>query len=85
MTPDPATRPADVRGGALADVVVLEIAGTPAGELAGGLLADLGATVIKIEPADGSPMRRCGLGGQGRTRRRIRFTRSSCYSGTWRD
>ena len=60
MTPDPATRPADVRGGALADVVVLEIAGTPAGELAGGLLADLGATVIKIEPADGSPMRRCG-------------------------
>ncbi|HTG11774.1 MAG TPA: CoA transferase, partial [Candidatus Eisenbacteria bacterium] len=29
----------------------------PAGEMAGGLLADLGATVIKIEPPAGSPMR----------------------------
>src|SRR4029453_12634244 len=48
------------RGGAPAGVVVLEIAQTPAGELAGGLLADLGATVIKLEPPDGSPMRRRG-------------------------
>jgi formyl-CoA transferase len=40
--------------------VVLELARTLAGELAGGLLADLGATVIKIEPREGSPLRRRG-------------------------
>jgi formyl-CoA transferase len=56
----PSALPDDARGGALAGIVVLEIAGTPAGELAGGLLADLGATVVKIEPAEGSPMRRRG-------------------------
>ena len=54
------TLPDSERGGALAGVIVLEIAQTPAGELAGGLLADQGATVIKIEPAEGSPMRRRG-------------------------
>jgi crotonobetainyl-CoA:carnitine CoA-transferase CaiB-like acyl-CoA transferase len=54
------TLPDDRRGGALAGVVVLEIAQTPAGELAGGLLADLGATVIKLEPPEGSPLRRRG-------------------------
>jgi crotonobetainyl-CoA:carnitine CoA-transferase CaiB-like acyl-CoA transferase len=54
------TLPDDSRGGALAGVVVLEIAQTPAGELAGGLLADLGATVIKLEPPEGSPLRRRG-------------------------
>ena len=48
------------RGGALEGVVVLEVAQTLAGELAGGLLADLGATVVKIEPRDGSPLRRRG-------------------------
>ena len=53
------------RGGALAGVVIVELAGTPAGELAGGLLADLGATVIKIEPAAGSPMRSRGPGLDG--------------------
>ena len=53
------------RGGALAGVVIVELAGTPAGELAGGLLADLGATVIKIEPPGGSPMRRRGPGLDG--------------------
>jgi len=42
--------------------VIVELAQTPAGELAGGLLADLGATVIKIEPPGGSPMRRRGPG-----------------------
>ena len=50
------------RGGALAGVVIVELAETLAGELAGGLLADLGATVIKIEPRGGSPMRRRGPG-----------------------
>jgi len=48
------------RGGALAGLVVVELAHTLAGELAGGLLADLGATVIKVEPAAGSPTRRRG-------------------------
>jgi crotonobetainyl-CoA:carnitine CoA-transferase CaiB-like acyl-CoA transferase len=50
------------RGGALTGVVIVELAGTPAGELAGGLLADLGATVVKIEPPGGSPMRQRGPG-----------------------
>jgi len=53
------------RGGALTGVVIVELAGTPAGELAGGLLADLGATVVKIEPRGGSPMRRRGPGLDG--------------------
>src|SRR5258705_8296472 len=53
------------RGGALAGVVIVELAETPAGEMAGGLLADLGATVIKIEPPTGSPMRRRGPGVDG--------------------
>jgi crotonobetainyl-CoA:carnitine CoA-transferase CaiB-like acyl-CoA transferase len=53
------------RGGPLAGVVIVELAGTPAGELAGGLLADLGATVIKIEPPAGSPMRQRGPGLDG--------------------
>ena len=50
------------RGGALAGVVIVELAQTPAGELAGGLLADLGAIVVKIEPPGGSPMRQRGPG-----------------------
>jgi crotonobetainyl-CoA:carnitine CoA-transferase CaiB-like acyl-CoA transferase len=50
------------RGGALAGLVVVELGHTLAGELAGGLLADLGATVIKVEPAGGSPMRQRGPG-----------------------
>src|SRR5882672_12629582 len=53
------------RGGALAGVVIVELAETPAGEMAGGLLADLGATVLKIEPPAGSPMRRRGPGVDG--------------------
>jgi formyl-CoA transferase len=48
------------REGALEGVVIAEITGTFAGELAGGLLADLGATVIKIEPPGGSPLRALG-------------------------
>src|SRR6185503_4923989 len=64
MTPGPLPSlpglPGTDRGGALAGLLVLELAETFAGELAGGLLADLGATVIKIEPAAGSPMRRRG-------------------------
>ncbi|MET0851260.1 MAG: CoA transferase, partial [Candidatus Rokuibacteriota bacterium] len=41
-------------------MIVVEIARTLAGELAGGLLADLGAVVVKVEPAEGSPLRRLG-------------------------
>src|SRR5437870_3071701 len=62
MTADLSGVPGADRGGALQGVVVLELAQTLAGELAGGLLADLGATVIKVEPRDGSPLRRRGPG-----------------------
>jgi len=62
VTADPSGLPGADRGGALEGVVVLELAQTLAGELAGGLLADLGAAVIKIEPRDGSPLRRRGPG-----------------------
>ncbi len=54
---NPLGLPGAERGGALAGLVVVELAQTLAGELAGGLLADLGATVVKIEPGAGSPTR----------------------------
>ena len=38
--------PGEDRGGALAGVVIVELARTLAGEFAGGLLANLGATVV---------------------------------------
>ena len=50
------------RGGTLEGIVVIELTETLAGEFAGGLLADLGATVIKVEPPEGSPLRRRGPG-----------------------
>jgi succinyl-CoA---D-citramalate CoA-transferase len=50
------------RGGALEGVVVVEVTQGLAGEIAGGLLADLGATVVKLEPPGGSPIRRRGPG-----------------------
>ena len=53
------------RGGALEGVVVVELTRTPTGEFAGGPLADLGATVIKVEPRDGSPLRKLGPGMAG--------------------
>src|SRR5258705_5912527 len=55
------------RGGALEGVVVIEVAQTLAGELAGGLLADLGAAVIKLEAPEGSPLRKRGraIDGEG--------------------
>ena len=43
--------------GALAGVTVLEVASFIAGPYAGSLLADLGATVIKIEAPGGDPFR----------------------------
>ena len=49
-------------GGALEGVLLIELAQTLAGEFAGGLLADMGATVVKIEPPEGSPIRGRGPG-----------------------
>jgi len=60
MTTELSALPGADRGGTLEGVLVLELAQTVAGELAGGLLADLGATVVKIEPREGSPLRRRG-------------------------
>ena len=60
MTSDSSALPGGDRGGVLEGVVVVELATTFAGELAGGLLADLGAIVVKVEPRDGSPLRRRG-------------------------
>jgi formyl-CoA transferase len=60
MTADSSALPGADRGGALEGVVVVELAQSLAGELAGSLLADLGATVLKVEPREGSPLRRRG-------------------------
>src|SRR5882724_7223454 len=65
MATEPLGLPGSDRGGALEGVVVVELAQSLAGELAGGLLADLGATVIKVEPPEGSPLRRRGPGVAG--------------------
>ena len=46
--------------GALAGTTVLEIASYVSGPYAGMLLADLGATVVKVEPPDGDPFRGWG-------------------------
>src|SRR5215831_13196669 len=62
MATEPLGLPGADRGGTLAGVVVVELARTLAGEFAGGLLADLGATVIKVEAPEGSPLRRTGPG-----------------------
>jgi crotonobetainyl-CoA:carnitine CoA-transferase CaiB-like acyl-CoA transferase len=45
---------------ALADIRVLELAPMVAGPYCGKLLADMGADVVKLEPPDGDPARRCG-------------------------
>jgi crotonobetainyl-CoA:carnitine CoA-transferase CaiB-like acyl-CoA transferase len=47
-------------GGALSDVVVLELATGIAGPYCGKLLADLGAQVVKVEPPTGDPTRKEG-------------------------
>jgi crotonobetainyl-CoA:carnitine CoA-transferase CaiB-like acyl-CoA transferase len=41
----------------LSDIVVIELSGEPAGQYCGKVFADLGATVVKVEPPDGDPMR----------------------------
>jgi benzylsuccinate CoA-transferase BbsE subunit len=44
---------------------VIELAGDPAGEMAGKLVAQMGADVIKVEPPEGSPTRAIGPFAQG--------------------
>jgi crotonobetainyl-CoA:carnitine CoA-transferase CaiB-like acyl-CoA transferase len=44
----------------LGGLKVIELAGDPAGEMVGKLLALLGAEVIKVEPPEGSPTRLVG-------------------------
>ncbi|HSS09353.1 MAG TPA: CaiB/BaiF CoA-transferase family protein [Acidimicrobiales bacterium] len=39
---------------------VIEVAGDPAGEMVGKLLAEMGADVVKVEPPGGSPTRSIG-------------------------
>ncbi|MFO1160407.1 MAG: CoA transferase [Reyranellaceae bacterium] len=48
------------RSGPLARYRVLEIGSTVAGPFCGRMLADFGAEVIKVEPADGDPVRTMG-------------------------
>ncbi len=45
---------------ALAGIKVVEYATMVSGPYCGKLLADLGAEVIKVEPPEGDPSRRCG-------------------------
>jgi crotonobetainyl-CoA:carnitine CoA-transferase CaiB-like acyl-CoA transferase len=46
---------------------VLELGSTVAGPFCGRLLADFGAEVIKIEPADGDPLRSMGKRSEGKS------------------
>ena len=44
----------------LEGISVVELAGDPAGEMLGKVLAEMGAEVVKVEPPDGSPSRALG-------------------------
>lgn len=52
--------PADPNHGALAGILIVEIAERPAGENTAKLLADFGAEVIKVERPGGAPTRHMG-------------------------
>jgi benzylsuccinate CoA-transferase BbsE subunit len=50
----------------LAGLRVVEVAGDPAGEMVGKLVAQMGADVVKVEPPSGSPTRAVGPFAHGR-------------------
>ena len=56
MSPDPHDGTAHLFAG----LRVIELAGDPAGEMVGKLLAEMGADVVKVEPPGGSPTRAIG-------------------------
>lgn len=57
----------DNHPGPLAGYRVLELGSTVAGPFCGRLFADFGAEVIKVEPADGDPVRSMGKRYQGKS------------------
>lgn len=59
-------KPSD-RSGPLSDYRVLELGSTVAGPFCGRLFADFGAEVIKVEPAEGDPVRSMGKSAKGRS------------------
>ena len=63
----PAMAQTDTPPGPLAGYRVLEMGSTVAGPFCGRLLADFGAEVIKVEPAEGDPVRTMGKRAHGKS------------------